>query len=143
MAYLVESNQGEHAVIRKLQGLLSLLSEFFASLNLNPKYCWYLLEVETSDLVSSVRGDVDILVGQLRARDPNDFNRAIAKYSQQCPDVHPSWTIQLASLDIAEAGGIEWPPRIEYLVGIETKYLFLDRKAEEITENTVRSLRND
>jgi hypothetical protein len=109
MAYLVESNQGEHAVIRKLPGLLSVLSEFFASLNLNPKYCWYLLEVDMSDLVSSVRGDVDILVGQLRARDPHDFNRVAAKYSAECPDAHPAWINQLASLDLAESGGIEWP----------------------------------
>jgi hypothetical protein len=139
MAYLVESSQGEHAVIRKLQGLLSLLTEFFASLKLNPNYCWYLLEVEMSDLVSSFRGDVDILVGQLRARNPDDFNRALAKFSKECPDAHPAWLNQLASLDIAESGGIEWPPRTDYLVGIETKYLFLDPKAREITENTVKS----
>jgi hypothetical protein len=139
MAYLVESNQGEHAVIRKLQGLLPLLTEFFTSLNLNSKYCWFLLEVEMSDLVSSFRGDVDILVGQLHAKNPEDFNQALAKYSREVPDAHPAWLNQLASLDIAESGGIEWPPRTDYIVGVETKYLFLDPQAQEISEKTVRS----
>lgn len=139
MAYLVESNQGEHAVIRKLQGLVSLLSEFFTSLNLNPNYCWFLLEIEMGSLVGSFRGDVDILVGQLHARSPDDFKSAVAKYEKKAPNAHPTWLDYLAALEIAESGGIEWPPRTNYLAGIETKYLYLDPRAREINEDTVKS----
>lgn len=139
MAYLVESSQVEHAAIRKLEGLFWILDKFFTSLNLNPHYCWFLLEVEMSSLVGSFEGDVDILIGRLHAKDPNDFNAAVAKYSKLSPKAHPSWLDYLAALDIAESGGIEWPPRTDYLVGIETKCLHLDPKAKEISEDTIKS----
>jgi hypothetical protein len=75
----------------------------------------------------------------LRAGNPDDFNHAVARYSKELPNAHLTWRYYLAALDIAEAGGIEWPPRTDYLVGIETKYLYLDPKAREINENTVKS----
>lgn len=139
MAYLIESSQAEHAAIRKLEGLFSILGGFFASLNLNPKYCWFLLEVDMSGLVSSLKGDVDILVGRLHAKNPEDFKTALAKFSKELPDAHPTWPDYLAALEAAESGGIEWPPRTDYLVGIETKALHVDPQATEISEDTIKS----
>lgn len=92
-----------------------------------------------SNLVTAFRGDVDILVGQLEARSPEDFKDALEKYSSECPDAHPIWLCRLAAIDIAQSGGIQWPPRTDCLVGIETKDLYLDPKAREITQNTVKS----
>lgn len=139
MSYLIESSHGEHAAIRKLEGLLCMLDQFFASVSLNPYYCWFLLEIEMSDLVGSFKGDVDILIGRLRAKNPNDFQAALAKFSRELPHAHPTWHDNLAALEIADTGGIEWPPRTDYLVGIETKCLRLDPAAKEISEHAVKS----
>jgi hypothetical protein len=139
MSYLIESPQGEHAAIRKLEGLLCTLDQFFRSLNLNPYYCWFLLEIEMSDLVQSFKGDVDILIGRLNAKNPEDFQAALAKFSRELPSAHPTWHDNLAALEIAERGGIEWPPRTDYLVGIETKCLRLDPAAKQISEDAVKS----
>jgi hypothetical protein len=139
MAYLVESSQGEHASIRKLEGLFWILRGFFDSLRLNPKYCWFLLEVEMSDLVPSFKGDVDILIGRLHCKNQDEFKNAVAKYSDELPNLHPTWPDYLAALDIAESGGIEWPPRTDYLAGIETKCHYLDPSATEITQYTIKS----
>ncbi|MGZ5435664.1 MAG: hypothetical protein ACXWID_09375 [Pyrinomonadaceae bacterium] len=139
MSYLVESPQGEHAAIRKLQGLFCMLDGFFRALNLNPYYCWFLLEIQMDALVHSFKGDVDILIGRLHARNPKDFEAALAKYAKELPNAHPTWYDNLAALDIAESGGIEWPPKTDYLVGIETKCLKLDPNATEISEQSVKS----
>jgi hypothetical protein len=139
MSYLIESPQGEHAAIRKLEGLLCMLDQFFASLNLNPYYCWFLLEIEMGDLVESFKGDVDILIGRLNVKNPEDFQAALAKFSRELPSAHPTWHDNLAAIEIAERGGIEWPPRTDYLVGIETKCLRLDPTAKRISEDAVKS----
>jgi hypothetical protein len=139
MSYLIESPHGEHAAIRKLEALLCMLDQFFASLNLNPYYCWFLLEIEMGDLVQSLKGDVDILIGRLQAKNPKDFQAALAKYSWKLPNAHPTWHDNLAALEIAETGGIEWPPKTDYLVGIETKCLRLDPAAKQISEHAVKS----
>jgi hypothetical protein len=139
MSYLIESPQGEHAAIRKLQGLFCILDEFFRPLNLSPYYCWFLLEIQMDALVNSFKGDVDILIGRLQARDQKDFETALAKYTKELPNAHPTWHYQLAALDIAESGGIEWPPKTDYLVGVETKCLKLDPNATEISAHSVRS----
>jgi hypothetical protein len=139
MGYLVESSECEHEVIRKLEAMLGMLRSFFKSLNLNPYYCWFLLEIEMSDLVKSFKGDVDILIGRLNVKSPEAFKTALAKYTKEMSDAHPTWPDYFAALKVAESGGIEWPPRTDYLVGIETKCSYLDPEAKEISEDTIKS----
>lgn len=139
MAYLVESPACEHAVIRKLEPLLGMLRSFFQAISVNPYYCWYLLEVEMDDLVKSFKGDVDILIGRLSIKNPEAFKTALAKYSKEMPDAHPTWHDYHADLEMAASGEIEWPPRTDFLVGIEAKCSFLDPRASEISEDTIKS----
>ena len=47
--------------------------------------------------------------------------------------------LTLASLKLAESGGIKWPPLTDYLIGIEAKCAYLDPNANEIKEDTIKS----
>lgn len=117
-----------------------LLDDMFESLRLNPNYCWFLLEVDMGDLVSSFRGDVDILIGHLRVADPEAFKRTYEKWKAKCsPPPHPAYIYRIAAMDVAENGGMMWPPPTDYLVGIEVKCSFLSPDAHEISESTIRS----
>lgn len=140
MGYLVENPECEHLAVRRLESLFMLLDDMFESLRLNPDYCWFLLEVDMGDLLPSFRGDVDILIGQLRAADPTAFKRAYEKWKGKCsPSAHPSQVYRIAAIDVAENGGIMWPPQTDYLVAIEVKCSFLSPGANEISQATIRS----
>jgi hypothetical protein len=140
MGYLVESPKCEHAAIRRLESLFVLLDDMFEALGLNPEYCWFLLEVDMGALISSFRGDVDILIGRLKAADPEAFKRAYEKWKNKCsPSAHPAHIYRIAAIDVAENGGILWPPQTDYLVGVEVKCSFLSPEADEISEATIRS----
>ena len=117
-----------------------LLDEMFESLRLDPNYCWFLLEADMGDLVPSFRGDVDILMGRLRAADPETFKSAYDKWKSKCsPSAHPAHIYQIAAIDVAENGGLMWPPQMDYLVGVEVKCSFLSPDADEISEDAIRS----
>ena len=83
--------------------------------------CWAVMEVDNIHLVPSIVGEVDILAGRLEFRDPEEFRRALTRERAEHPDRHPSWHEQLAAREIAEAGGILWPPSAAYVVGVEVK----------------------
>lgn len=52
--------------------------------------------------------------------------------------MRPSRCISIL-LELAEAGGIKWPPLTDYLIGIEAKCAYLDPNANEIKEDTIKS----
>jgi len=83
--------------------------------------CWIVMEVNNTRLVPSVIGEVDILAGPLEFREPDEFRRVLTRNRAEHPDWHPSWHDLLAAKEIAEAGGILWPPSPAYVVGVEVK----------------------
>lgn len=140
MAYLVESKACEHAALRRLYYLTGMMNSMFESFKLAPYYSWFLLEMDMGDLVPTFQGDVDILMGELRAADPEAFKRRFEEWQAELPPpAHPTQIYRLAAMDIAEQGGIQWPPKMDYLVGVEAKCSFLHPEANEITVKTVRS----
>jgi hypothetical protein len=82
---------------------------------------WIISEVNNTHLVPSIGGEVDILAGPLEFCEPDEFQRVLAGTRAQRPDWNPSLLEYLAAKEIAEAGGIVWPPAPAYVVGIEVK----------------------
>lgn len=140
MAYLVESKACEHAALRRLYYLTGMMNGMFESFKLAPYYSWFLLEMDMDDLVPTLQGDVDILMGELQVSDPEAFKKRFEEWQAELPPpAHPTQIYRLAAMDIAEQGGIQWPPKMDYLVGVEAKCSFLHSEANEITVKTVRS----
>jgi hypothetical protein len=80
-----------------------------------------------SNLVESWNGDVDILSGRLTVTNKDAFRARLASLAREMPDAHPTQVDHLAAVATAEAGEIQWPPSMEYLVGIEAKCGYLSR----------------
>lgn len=83
--------------------------------------CWIVMEMNNTHLVPSILGEVDILAGPLEFRDRDGFDRLLTRIRAERPDWNPSLLEYLAAKEIAEAGGIVWPPAPAYVVGIEVK----------------------
>jgi hypothetical protein len=88
-------------------------------------------------------GDVDILAGSMEFSDPADFRNAFHRVSMRCSGAHTSFLENLAGKEIAEAGGIKWPPEPAYVVGIEVKCSYFDTRPRAIksSPNKVAGIR--
>jgi len=110
------------------------------SLGVHPHLCWALIEVDMTNLVSSLKGDVDILAGNVTWNDPKEFEFALEDHMRRLQSSHPDALIQFmppeacAAAVVAEAGGLKWPPSTEYLVGIEVKCSRLDQDVNPYTD---------
>lgn len=137
--YLVENKKREHEILERLDQFLINIADFLISLGISPAYSWYLIEIQTEQLVPSVIGEVDILAGKLEAADPKQFEEILSKFNKENPDTHPSRNYQYAVIDLAWNGGLKWIPSLDYLVGIEVKCCYLPQDATEITEAKMKS----
>jgi hypothetical protein len=103
------------------------------SLGIHPHCCWALIEVEMEDLVPSLKGDVDILVGAIAWTDPSRFEAALRDHIVSLQSFPGNALIQFVPPDnlvadlLAEEGEVIWPPAPDYLVGIEVKCSRLER----------------
>ena len=141
--YLVEIPEKEHEAIRRLLELMSISGELFKSLGLDPLFSWYLIEVRTDDWhLGLLPTDVDILAGHLNWRDPKAFQFVLAEEVKSNPNTDPSRHRYIAYRKLAESGGINWPPFTDYLIGIEAKCAYLDPSANEIKEDTIKSIKS-
>lgn len=131
----------EHEAIRRLLELIPISSRFFESLGLDPLFSWYLIEVRTDLHFGLLPTDVDILAGRLSWNDPGAFQSILAEEIKSEPNAPQSVHLKIATLKLAESGGIKWPPLTDYLIGIEAKCAYLDSKADKDkpTENDIKS----
>jgi hypothetical protein len=111
-------------------------------LGLPALFSWYILEIRHERLVESFRGDVDILMGGLSWNDPGRFQSLIAENIKKYPDWPTYYHHYFAALDLAEAGGIKWPPSMDYLIGIEVKCAYLNPKAPKICPDEIKSVKS-
>jgi hypothetical protein len=141
--YLAEMSEREHEACRRLVQLPFLSERLFGSLGLQGSFSWFLLQIEKERLVSSLRGDVDILAGPLSWKDPGAFAALVDEEREIAqPGRHDSWNYQLAALRLARAEGITWPPSTRHLVGVEAKCAYLDPRTQRISSEALRSTKS-
>lgn len=117
----IPGQERETETILRLIDTDPLIQSFFHALGLTWPLCWYVIQINQAKLVSTRRGDVDILAGNLTWHDPKQFSTYVREDAAERPDWHPTWHFDLAARKLAEEGGILWPPSTDYLVAIEVK----------------------
>jgi hypothetical protein len=133
MSYLVETLECERRFLGRLGWSWDSLAPMLRSLGIHPRCCWALIEVQMEDLVPSVKGDVDILVGSIAWTDPSRLEAALRDHIVSLQSLPGNALIQFVAPDnlvadlLAEEGEVIWPPAPDYLVGIEVKSSRLDR----------------
>jgi hypothetical protein len=145
--YLVEAIEKEREAIRRLPELLITLGVMFHAVGVNPRFAWYLLEVDMSRLSSELKGDVDILAGSLGWNSVEAFWAKVAEQKARWPDADPTLYEEWAAIELAEAGEIKWPPDTEYLIGVEAKCSYRSKngrlKSTKSSDRKVEKLREE
>ena len=130
--YIVEQDpQNQESVATKYLVEEPLSRErLLAQLGLS-EFCWMILELRLEKLLPDITGEIDVLAGQLRWRDPAAFAAAIESERINLPlNSHPSWAVRIAMSKFAISDGIEWTPPVDYLGGIEVKRAYRDKNGE-------------
>lgn len=130
--YIVEQDpQNQESVATKYLVEEPLSRErLLAQLGLS-EFCWMILELRLDKLLPDIAGEIDVLAGQLRWRDPAAFAAAVESERINLPlNSHPSWAVRIAMSKFAISGGIEWTPPVDYLGGIEVKRAYRDKNGE-------------
>jgi hypothetical protein len=113
----------------------------FQALGLFTPLLWYFIEIK-KDRLDGSQGDVDILAGRLKWRDPQEWKTVLANEAKDKEDWHPTQVEYIAALRLAESGGLEWPPPTDYLVAVEAKCSYLDpniRKLSNLSADDIKS----
>ncbi len=127
MSYLIENLECERYFLRRLWGMWNQLDSVWVALGINPHCCWALIEVDMRELGTSLKGDVDILIGHTTWKDSKQYEIAFNEQIAAMKAARPNALIQfmnpysVAADMVAWSGGIQWPPSTGYLVGIEVK----------------------
>lgn len=105
---------------------------------------WVVVEAQKHILTPEIVGDVDILVGNLAFKDWTQYSEALTKIQSEYPQYPPNLRTFLAGKIVAEADGIEWPPRPSHLAGIEVKVSYFTDKprATKSSPEKVNGIRN-
>lgn len=105
-----------------------------------------LLAVPHGRLVDGRKGDVDLLAGPLAWRDPAAIGPLIAKNRATHPEAPAHLHAYCAALELAGAGGLQWPPPMQHLTAIEAKSAYVDYRRREVlslkgSKSNIRNLR--
>ncbi|MGH9375884.1 MAG: hypothetical protein ACRD22_05930 [Terriglobia bacterium] len=138
--YLIDQENRERSAVRRLVGNSSNAGRILSPLGLAPEFSWFILELQKSRLRSI--GDVDILAGRLEWADPEEFDRVYAEELNGKDAWHPSNVAFLSALKVSQAGGIKWPPSLDWLVAIEAKCAYLLPQADSISPEHLKSTKS-
>ena len=140
MSYLVETQECERTFLSRLGWSWDNLAPMLHSLGIHPHCCWALIEVDMEDLIISLKGDVDILIGRMAWSDPKRFEDALREHLTSLESLPANALIQFMAPDnlvaelLAAKGELVWPPSTDYLVGIEVKCSRLQLAANPLKE---------
>lgn len=137
--YLTEvpSQSREDVAVRRLLGTPFMIEGLLEPLKIHPEVWWAITKVPHGRLVSGFHGDTDIILGRLTLDDPRLLAPTMDQWRERYPGAHPGMYGYFAALELAEAGGLKWPPSLDYLVAIETKCFGYDH--EERTHTSLKS----
>lgn len=127
MGYLVENYECERTFLAGLGWSWGALDPLLRSLGIHPHCCWALIEVDMNDLVPSVKGDVDLLIGPVAFKNPDRFEDRLKEHITSLDSLPPNTLMQFMAPDnlvadlLASEGELIWPPQPDYLAGIEVK----------------------
>jgi len=127
MGYLIENYECERTFLAGLGWSWSALEPLLRSLGIHPHCCWALIEVDMNDLVPSVKGDVDLLIGRIAFKNPDRFENRLKEHITSLNSLPPNTLMQFMASDnlvadlLAGEGELIWPPQPDYLAGIEVK----------------------
>lgn len=127
MGYLIENYECERTFLAGLGWSWSALDPLLRSLGIHPHCCWALIEVDMDDLVPSLKGDVDLLVGRIAFKNPERFEHRLREHITSLSSRPPNTLMQFMAPDdlvadlLAGEGELIWPPQPGYLAGIEVK----------------------
>jgi len=137
--YLVELEHAEHNILSRLHEFILNISDFMASLGINPRHSWYLIELPIQRLVPSIKGEIDIIAGNFRFSDPGEFERLINSFGEENPNTPSAYHFNYCAGKLAYDGGLKWPPSLDYLVGIEVKFSYLPLTATTISSDEFKA----
>jgi len=137
--YIIDEDQErESYAIRRLMRTDVLRSRVFHPMGLGD-FSWYLLEWRIHKWHRKP-GDVDILGGPLACKDTSEFTIALERHKKAFPDAHPTIPELLAAKSVAEAGGIAWPPPLDFVVGLEVKCGYIRDGRARSTKSSVKDV---
>lgn len=127
MGYQIENHDCERTFLAGLGWSWGAIEPLLRSFGIHPHCCWALIEVDMNDLVPSLKGDVDLLIGRIAFKNPDRFERKLKEHITSLNSLPPNALIQFMAPDnlvadlLAGEGELIWPPRPDYLAGIEVK----------------------
>jgi len=139
MSYLIENNQCERTFLAGLGWSWDCLAPILRSFGIHPHCCWGLIEVDMKELVRSLKGDVDILVGRINWKDPQLFENAVQEHVDMLKSYPRNALIQFVTPDnfvadqFTERGELVWPPKPDHTVGFEVKCSRLNSDVNPLT----------
>lgn len=139
MNYLIESQHCERTFLAGLGWSWSALQPMLRSLGIHPHVCWALIEVDMRDLVPSLKGDVDLLVGRIGFKNHERFEGRLKEHLASLNSLPGNTLIQFMAPDnvvadlLAGEGELIWPPKPDYLVGLEVKCSRLNTDVNPLT----------
>lgn len=128
----VDSESREDATVRQLLSTPFMLEGLLDPLGIHPELWWAATKIPHACLVQSFSGDVDIVFGRCRLEEPGVLGSSVERWRERYPNA-PQWMHENSAVrELAAAGGLKWPPPLDYLVAVETKCGLYDREKQEV-----------
>lgn len=113
MSYIIEQDGSERESVatHRLLATMPLRAQLFHGLS------WFIMELRFSTLGLDEAGEIDIIGGRLTFSDPDAYRSVYTEEAAQWPDS----VEMMATRRFVQDGGLEWPPPMDLLVGVEVK----------------------
>jgi hypothetical protein len=115
-----KSQDRESTATHRLLATLPIREALFSDLGL-PPLSWFIKELRFSTLGLAVAGEIDVVGGLLAPTDLSAYEALYREEQGKRPLAHPKFLDIMATQRFVQEGGVAWPPRTDFLVGVEVK----------------------
>jgi hypothetical protein len=113
-----DSRERESVATHRLLATMPLRERVFGELG---AFSWFIMELRFSTLGLEGDGEIDILGGRLAPTDHAAYRVMYEEEARRLPSAPPQFVDWMATKRYVEEGGIAWPPRTDFLIGVEVK----------------------